>query len=105
MESGIKVVYICSTKLLIKYSKMKISQSAIDKITVRTKNRIALEFDCSVPTVDRWIKDNDENGDLTKAMAVQIISEETGIPVEEILEESDVKGIQDTSYLIKSQYP
>ena len=68
---------------------MKISKPAIGKITVRTKNRLALEFDCSVPTIDRWIKDNDENGDLTKARAIQIISEETELSDSEILEESD----------------
>lgn len=62
---------------------------AISKITVRTKNRLALEFDCSVPTIDRWIKDNDENGDLTKARAIQIIAEETELSDSEILEESD----------------
>lgn len=66
---------------------MKITSTAINKITVRTKNRLALAFNCSVPTVERWIKENEENGDLTKAMAVQIISEETDIPATEILEE------------------
>lgn len=68
---------------------MKISEAAKSKITVRTKNKLALEFDCSVPTIDRWIKENEENGDLTKTKAVQIISEETSIPVQEILEESE----------------
>lgn len=48
---------------------------------------LALQLDCSVPTVDRWIKANDENGDLTKSAAVQVISEETGLNQSEILEE------------------
>lgn len=71
---------------------MKITATALSKITVRTKNLLALAFDCSVPTVERWIKDNDENGDLTKAKAVQIISEETDLPESDILEEMEVKA-------------
>lgn len=70
---------------------MKITHLALSKITVRTKNRLAPSFDCSVPTVERWIKDNDDNGDLTKAMAVQIISEETELAHTLILEETEVK--------------
>lgn len=70
---------------------MKLSSAAISAITVRTKNRLALELDCSVPTVDRWIKDNEENGDLTKATAIRIISEETGLDSSQILEEDTVK--------------
>jgi hypothetical protein len=66
---------------------MKITTTAINKITVRTKNRLALEFNCSVPTVERWIKDNKENGDLTKSMALQILSEELNLTDTEILEE------------------
>jgi hypothetical protein len=73
---------------------MKLTEKALQAMTVRTRTRIALELDCSVPTVDRWIKENDDNGDLTKALAVQIISEETGLAHEEILEESDVKEEQ-----------
>lgn len=65
---------------------MKLSQKAIDAITVRTKNRIALELNCSVPTVDRWIKENEDNGDLTKAKAVEIIQEETELLKNQILE-------------------
>lgn len=67
---------------------MKLSNTAIGKITVRTRNRLALELDCSVPTIDRWIKENEPNGDLTKASAVKIIAEETELDQSEILEES-----------------
>lgn len=66
---------------------MKLTQIAIDAITVRTKNRIALDMDCSVPTVDRWIKENEDNGDLTKARIVEIIREETNLKNSQILEE------------------
>lgn len=67
---------------------MKLSIEAIKALTVRTRNRLALELDCSIPTIDRWIKANEPNGDLTKASAVKIIAEETGLDDSQILEES-----------------
>lgn len=69
---------------------MKLTAAAINALTVRTRNRLALELDCSVPTVDRWVKDNEENGKLTTAKAVQVISEETGLKPSKILEEERV---------------
>lgn len=67
---------------------MKLTQKAIEALTVRTRNRIALEMDCSVPSVDRWIKENEDNGNLTKARIVEIIKEETGLKLPQILEEA-----------------
>lgn len=64
---------------------MKISDKALSAITTKAKNRIALAMDCSVYTVDRWIKDNEEDGDLTKATVVAIIAEETELPESKIL--------------------
>ena len=66
---------------------MKLSDSAISKISVRTKNRLALELNCSVQTIERWIKLNEDNGNLTKTTALQVIGEETGLDQSEILEE------------------
>lgn len=66
---------------------MKLSSISISKISVRAKNRLALELDCSVQTVERWIKENEDNGNLTKATALQVIGEETGLDQSEILEE------------------
>lgn len=66
---------------------MKLSEKAKKKMTVRAKNRLALEMDCSVHTIERWISENEENGSLTKAKAVQIISEETELSYSEVLEE------------------
>lgn len=73
---------------------MKLTQKAIDAITVRTKNRIALELNCSVPTVDRWIKENEDNGDMTKAKVVEIIQEETELLKGQILEVSKTNKIK-----------
>lgn len=70
---------------------MRLTKKAIDAITTKAKTRIALEMGCSAYTVDRWIKDNEPNGDLTKSKSVQIISEETELENSEILEESEVK--------------
>lgn len=51
----------------------------------RCINLIALAMDAHSGTVERWIKENESDGDLTKAKVVEIISEETGLPQEEIL--------------------
>lgn len=78
--------------LIIKYSKqMKLSNKAIKALTVRARNRIALALDCSVQSVDRWIKENESNGNMTKAQVLQIINEETGLSDQEILEEITVE--------------
>lgn len=51
----------------------------------RLQNLLALEFDCSVFTIKRWIKDGDVR--LTAPSSTVIIKEETGLAVDEILEE------------------
>lgn len=65
---------------------MKLTKKAITAITTKARTRLALELDCSAYTVGRWITDNENNSDLTKAKAVEIIAEETGLSVDEILE-------------------
>ena len=57
----------------------------------RLKNRIALEMDKSVYTVDRWLSENEDNGFLTTAKSIQVIKEELGLTDDEILEEETVK--------------
>lgn len=52
----------------------------------RVKNRLALEMNTSVYSVDRWIKENEPNGRLTTVRAVQIIAEEADLSESEILE-------------------
>jgi len=70
---------------------MKLSHKAIKALTVRARNRVALALDCSVQSVDRWIKENESNGNMTKAQVLQIISEETGLEDSQILEEEKVE--------------
>jgi hypothetical protein len=72
---------------------MQLTNKAINKITLQARNRLAVELKCSVPTVDRWIKKNEVNGDLTKTIALQVISEETGLAYSQILEDKNSKRV------------
>lgn len=92
MLQNVTFVSKCILVLIFKYNDyMKLSQKAINSLTVRTKNRLALELDCSAQTIERWIKENESNGNLTKAKAVQIIREETKLPDAQILQDKPVK--------------
>jgi hypothetical protein len=70
---------------------MRLKKTIQEKIkrNVQVKNRLALAFVKSGYTIERWIDENEENGDLTKAMAVQIISEELEVNDSEVLEETE----------------
>lgn len=72
---------------------MKLTIKALEAIKGNTRlhNLVALEFGKSVYTVSRWISENDDNGPLTTAKAVQIIQKESALKKAEILEESSVK--------------
>jgi hypothetical protein len=70
---------------------MKLTAKAIKKIGEnRTAAMIALALDLSEDWIKRLAKKNKENGDLTKAKALQVIREETGLTDSEILEEEPV---------------
>lgn len=68
---------------------MKLSGKAITTIRNNTelKTKLALAMKCSVYTIDRWIRDNSD--DLTKAAALAVIREETGLTDSEILMDSE----------------
>lgn len=65
---------------------MRLSDKAIIAIkeSTRLKTRLALAMNRSVYTIDVWLKDNSD--DLTKAAALAVIREETGLTDSEILE-------------------
>lgn len=65
---------------------MKLTDKAKAAINgnTRLKNRLALEFDCSVFTIKRWIDEGEVR--LTAPSATAIIKEETGFKDKEILE-------------------
>lgn len=54
------------------------------KENTRLKNKLALEFDCSVFTIQRWIDTGEVR--LTAPSATAIIRQETGMKDKEILE-------------------
>lgn len=68
---------------------MKLSETAIETIKhkdhLRLRNRLALELDVHSSSVERWLKENESDGSLTRASALRIIMEETGMAQEEIL--------------------
>ena len=54
-----------------------------------TRNKLAIALDCTDFTILRYIKSNDDN--LTKAAALKVIMQETGLSESEILiEEPEV---------------
>lgn len=68
---------------------MKLSDQALTIIKeAAVRRKLADALDCTDQTIVRYIKDNETNGDLTKAASLKVIREESGLPIEEILEES-----------------
>lgn len=53
----------------------------------RLQNLLALEFDCSVFTIKRWIKEGEVR--LTAPSATNVIKAETGLTDDQILEEDE----------------
>lgn len=86
--------YITPIKNNTNRSIMRLTKAAI--LAIRggkdTKKRLAEDLGVSEPTIFRWLADNDDN--LTKAAALKVIREETGLTNEDILEvetESEAK--------------
>lgn len=66
---------------------MQLKDEVLKKInTPRTRTRLALALECTDQTVIRYIRDNDDN--LTKAAALAVIREETGLEDSQLLEET-----------------
>ena len=55
-----------------------------------SKKRLAEALDVSLDTIYRWLANNDDN--LTKAAALKVIREETGLTDEEILETEEASS-------------
>lgn len=70
--------------------KMKLTDKAIEVVKKpAVRRRLADALDCTDQTIIRYIKENEPNGDLTKAAALKTIAEETGLATDEILEDSE----------------
>ena len=67
---------------------MRLTQTALNKITVKTRVLIALALDLSEQTVNRYLTQNREDGPITRVTALKIIQEETGLTQDQILTES-----------------
>lgn len=72
---------------------MKLTHKAIEAIRndKRARARLQLELDKSEYTINRYIETNDDN--LTKAAALKVIREETGLTDAQILESSSVPSL------------
>ena len=69
---------------------MKVNETVINQLRNSNKAKAALmhRLDISAQTIERWYKENETDGDLTKATAVRLLSQELGIPEAEILTEA-----------------
>lgn len=65
----------------------KIAILALRGCSKDVKQKIADSLGVTLPSVYRWIDNNDDN--LTKSAALQIIGEETGLKEDQILEETE----------------
>ena len=67
---------------------MKLTQKAIDKLMndISLRHRVAITLECSESTVRRWIRENEQSGDLTKFEVVKLLVKETKLSVSELYE-------------------
>lgn len=66
---------------------MKLTKIAIEKILEGdTRAFLCSGLDVSYHTLQRWIRDNEADGKLTTASALEIIKKQTGLKQSEILE-------------------
>jgi hypothetical protein len=66
-----------------------IAIEAIRQYSPGIKSKLALALNCSEGSINRYIRENDDN--LTKAAALQVIRKETGLSEDEILEKESAK--------------
>ena len=67
----------------------KITILALKGMTKEHKGRLAESMGMSTNSFYRHINENQDNGELTKAKALQVISEETGLDQSQILEDTE----------------
>ena len=66
---------------------MKLTKLALQSIVQHSpgiKSKLALALGCSEGSINRYIRENDDN--LTKAAALEVIRQETGLKDDEILD-------------------
>lgn len=68
---------------------MKLTKKALQSIFQHSpgiKLKLALALNCSEGSINRYLRENDDN--LTKAAALEVIRKETGLTDDEILEKN-----------------
>jgi len=92
LEIGISCSYICSVNKIRKQF-MKIKQDILDLVdNPQSRTKIALDLKIGEQSVALQMRNNSDNGRMTKMDFLMAISKEAGVPVEEILEETEVKA-------------
>lgn len=66
---------------------MKVKAEIMKKVQTSTEIRreLARKLDVSEASISRYIRENEENGEFTKLVAIRVISEKLNIPESEIL--------------------
>lgn len=64
----------------------KAKQLIRDRKGLRIRNRLALELNVTAKTIDVWLANDDSI--LTSRMAIDILSDETGLPAEELVQKN-----------------
>ncbi|HCC51461.1 MAG TPA: hypothetical protein DEQ30_04895 [Porphyromonadaceae bacterium] len=67
---------------------MKVRSEILEKIRTSTEIRreLARQLDVSDASIARYIRNNEENGDFTKVIAIKVISNKLNIPEDSVLE-------------------
>jgi hypothetical protein len=74
---------------------MKIKKGILDQIdNPQTRTKIAMELGQGEQSIALACRSNQKNGTLTKWAALKVISLETGVPIDDILEPSEQKVSQ-----------
>lgn len=66
---------------------MKIKAEIMRKVQESTEIRreLARQLDVSEASISRYIRENEENGEFTKVVAIQVISSKLNVPEKSIL--------------------
>ena len=72
----------------------KTANLAIKGMVVKEKKRLCNKIGITIDTLYRWLRTNDDS--LTKRNVLKAISEETGIPIDDILEQDELVEDKDT---------
>lgn len=66
---------------------MILTTEAVEEVrkNLKAKARLSVDLGISIYTIDKHLRENKHDSDLTKIVSLNIISEETGLDVNQIL--------------------